>query len=175
MFKNVTIHWNSTQSNAFSSLEDLISQENPVRYFKAFVEALDLGSLGFTLQTVKTEGLPSFDTKIYFKLHLYGYLNGLNSSRKLEKECIRNMELQWLLCGLVPNYHGTSDFIKTNPLGLKKLFKLFVSFLKDADLISGEVIAIDGTKSHARHGKKAYFNQTKSERHLVYIEERTQD
>lgn len=159
----------------FSSLEDSISQENPVRFVEAFVEALDLGSLGFKLQTIKAEGRPSFDTKIFLKLYLYGYLNGLRSSRKLEKECIRNMELQWLLCGLVPNYHSISDFRKTNPAGLKKLFKLFVSFLKDVDLISGEIIAIDGTKSRAHNGKKANFNQKKIERHLAYIEEKTQE
>lgn len=64
---------------------------------------------------------------------------------------------------------------KANPMGLKKLFKISLSFIKDADLISGEVIAIDGTKSYARHGTKAYFNQTKIERHFAYIEERTQD
>ena len=159
----------------FSSLEDSISRENPVRFVEAFVEALDLGSLGFTVQTLKAEGRPSFDTKIFLKLYLYGYLNGLRSSRKLEKECIRNMELQWLLCGLVPNYHSISDFRKANPTGLKKLFKLFVTFLKDADLISGEVIAIDGTKSRAHNGKKANFNQKKIERHLAYIEEKTQE
>jgi transposase len=83
--------------------------------------------------------------------------------------------LHWQLTGIILNYHSISDFRKENPTELKKLFKLFVSFLKDTDLISGEVIAIDGTKSHARYGKKAYFNQTKIERHFAYIEERTQD
>ena len=160
---------------SFSSLEEMISLDNPVRFVDAFVEALALASIGFTLQTIKAEGRPSFDTKVFLKLYLYGYLNGLRSSRKLEKECQRNTELQWLLCGLVPNYHSISDFRKTNPTGLKKLFKLFVSFLKDADLISGEVIAIDGTKSRAHNGKKANFNQKKIERHLAYIEEKTQE
>jgi len=106
---------------------------------------------------------------------LYGYLNGLRSSRKLEKECLRNIELQWLLCGLLPNYHSISDFRKDNPSSLKKLFKVFVSFLKDADLIAGETIAIDGTKSRAHNSKKANFNQKKIDRHLAYIEEKTQE
>jgi hypothetical protein len=83
--------------------------------------------------------------------------------------------LQWLLCGIVPNYHSISDFRKHNPLGLKKLFKLFVSFLKDTDLITGETIAIDGTKSRAHNSKKANFNQKKIDKHLAYIEERTQE
>ena len=158
----------------FSSLEDTISLDNPIRFIDAFVETIALESLGFVTQTIKSEGRPSFDTKVFLKIYLYGYLNGLRSSRKLEKECVRNIELQWLLCGIVPNYHSISDFRKDNPKGLKKLFKLFVSFLKDADLIAGETIAIDGTKSRAHNGKKSNFNQKKIDKHLAYIEEKTQ-
>jgi transposase len=77
------------------------------------------------------------------------YLNGLRSSRKLEKEAIRNIELHWLLEGLAPNYHSISDFRKINPKALKTTFKLFVLFLKDAHLIGGEVVAMDGTKIRA--------------------------
>jgi transposase len=80
--------------------------------------------------------------------------------------------LQWL-APIIPNYHSISDFRKQNP-GLKKLFKLFVSFLKDADLIGCEIIAIDGTKSRAHNSKKANFNQ-KIERHLAYIEEQNKN
>ena len=127
----------------FTSLDQNISYDNTVRFIDAFVENIDLEALGFELQTLKAEGRPSYSTKIFLKIYLYGYLNGLRSSRKLEKECARNMELQWLLCGLVPNYHSISDFRKDNPFGLKKLFKVFVLFLKDADLIGGEIIAID--------------------------------
>ena len=159
----------------FTSLEDPISKDNPVRFIDAFVENIDLKTLGFELRTLKKEGRPSFDTKIFLKIYLYGYLNGLRSSRKLEKECLRNIELQWLLCGLLPNYHSISDFRKDNPSSLKKLFKVFVSFLKDADLIAGETIAIDGTKSRAHNSKKANFNQKKIDRHLAYIEEKTQE
>lgn len=158
-----------------SSLESSISKDNPIRFIDAFVENIDLKALCFEVQTLKTEGRPSFDTKIFLKLHFYGYLNGLRSSRKLEKECVRNTEMQWLLCGLSPNYHSISDFRKHNPAGLKKLFKLFVSFLKDADLIAGEIIAIDGTKSRAHNSKKANFNQKKIDRHLAYIEEKSQE
>ena len=159
----------------FTSLEDPISKDNPVRFIDAFVENIDLKTLGFELRTLKKEGRPSFDTKIFLKIYLYGYLNGLRSSRKLEKECLRNIELQWLLCGLLPNYHSISDFRRDNPSSLKKLFKVFVSFLKDADLIAGETIAIDGTKSRAHNSKKANFNQKKIDRHLAYIEEKTQE
>lgn len=159
----------------FSSLEDSILEDNPIRFIDFFVESISLEALDFEVQTLKSEGRPSYNSKIFLKLYLYSYLNGLRSSRKLEKECVRNIELQWLLCGIVPNYHSISDFRKENPAGLKKLFKLFVSFLKDADLIAGETIAIDGTKSRAHNSKKANFNQKKIDKHLAYIEERTQE
>jgi len=112
-----------------------------------------------------------FDTKVFLKIYLYGYLNGLRGSGKIEKECIRNIELQWLLEDIRPNYHSISDFRKDNPFGLKILFKLFVSVLKNAELIAGEITAIDGTKSQAYNSKKANFNQKKIDRHLAYIEE----
>jgi transposase len=158
-----------------SSLEDAIDAQNQVRFIDAFVEAIDLEKLGFTIKTIKTEGRPSFETQIFLKIYLYGYLNGLRSCRKLERACAINIELQWLLQDIRPNYHSISDFRKDNPLGLKKLFKLFVSFLKDADLIAGETIAIDGTKSRAHNSKKANFNQKKIDRHLVYIEVKSQE
>ena len=114
-----------------SSLEDKIGTENPIRFIDAFTEHISLESLGFTTQTIKSEGRPSFNTKVFLKIYLYGYLNGIRSSRKLEKECIRNIELQWLLEDIRPNYHSISDFRKDNPKGLKNSFKLFVSFLKE--------------------------------------------
>jgi transposase len=76
-------------------------------------------ALGFKIQTLKTEGRPSFDTKVFLKIYLYGYLNGLRSSRKLEKECERNIELQWLLCGLVPNFIAFL-ILETESIWIKK-------------------------------------------------------
>lgn len=137
-----------------SSLEDSISQENPVRFVDLFVEQLDLLKLGFEVKTLKKEGRPSFESSTLLKIYLYGYLNGLRSSRRLESECCRNIELQWLTLGLKPNYHTIADFRKDNPKALKNVFKLFVSFLKDIDLVSGQVVAIDGTKSRAHNSKK---------------------
>ncbi|WP_235604496.1 transposase [Flavobacterium covae] len=116
-----------------SSLEDKITSENPVRFIDAFVEHIDFQKVGFTPVVLKSEGRPSFKNQVFLKIYLYGYLNGIRSSRKLEKECIRNIEMQWLLEDIRPNYHSISDFRKDNPKALKQLFKLFVSFLKDAD------------------------------------------
>lgn len=157
------------------SLEDKIAVDNPVRFIDAFVGLIDLKKIGFEPRVLKTEGRPSYETLVFLKLYLYGYLNGIRSSRKLEKECIRNIEMQWLLSDIRPNYHSISDFRKANPKALKQLFKLFVSFLKDADLILGETIAIDGTKSRAHNGKKANFNQKKIDKHIAYIESKTQE
>ena len=96
------IQWTQRYQLQISSLEDKIGTENPVRFIDAFVEHICLESVGFTVQTLKSEGRPSFDTKVFLKIYLYGYLNGLRSSRKLEKECIRN--IQWLLEDIRPNY-----------------------------------------------------------------------
>lgn len=157
------------------SLEDTITATNPVRFIDAFVNVLDLEKIGFQPRVLKQEGRPSFATAVFLKLYLYGYLNGIRSSRRLEKECLRNMELQWLLEAICPNYHSIADFRKDNPKALKQLFKLFVSFLKDAELIAGETIAIDGTKSRAHNSKKANFNQKKIDKHKEYIEAKSQE
>ncbi|WP_369753638.1 IS1182 family transposase [Flavobacterium sp. WC2409] len=159
----------------FSSLEDAISTDNQVRFIDAFVGHIDLSKLGFAVKTLKTEGRPSFNSQVFLKIYLYGYLNGFRSGRDLEKECSRNIEMQWLLENIRPNYHSITDFRKNNPLALKNTFKLFVSFLKDSDLIGGETIAIDGTKSRAHNSKKANFNQKKIDKHLEYIESKTQE
>lgn len=159
----------------FSSLEDFISADNQVRFIDAFVMYLDFTKLGFTAKTIKSQGRPSYDSKVFLKIYLYGYLNGIRSSRILEKESFRNIEMKWLLEDIRPNYHSISDFRKDNPVALKKLFKLYVSFLKDADLIGGETIAIDGTKTRAHNSKKANFNQKKIDKHLEYIEVKAQE
>lgn len=163
----------SRQQIEFSSLDDLIEIDNTVRFIDAFVDKLELNKLGFTVNMLKKEGRPSYNSSLFLKLYIYGYLNGIRSSRKLEKECVRNIELKWLMSGLTPNYHSIADFRKQNPQALRNTFKLFVLFLKDADLIAGNTIAIDGTKARAHNSKKNNYNQKKIERHIAYIEEKT--
>ncbi|MGB3084038.1 MAG: transposase [Saprospiraceae bacterium] len=140
-----------------------------------FVEQFDLLKLGFDVKTLKNEGRPSFESSTLLKIYLYGYLNGLRSSRRLESECCRNIELQWLTLGLRPNDHTIADFRKYNPKALKNVFKLFVSFLKDIDLIGRQIIAFDGTKSRAHNSKKNNYNQKKIDRHLAYIEDKSNE
>jgi len=145
--------------SSFSSFEYRISRDNPVRFIDVFSGKIGLEKIGFSVKTLQKEGQPSIESSLFVRLYLYGYLNGLRSSRKLEKECERNIELHWLLHGMIPNYHSISDFRKDKPQALRKRFKLFVSFLKAAALITGETIAIDGTKSRAHNSKKDNFSQ----------------
>lgn len=173
---------------SFSCLDDQIDKENPVRVIDAFIDKLDLDLLGFVSKPVKTEeheqpkpsnrymdGRPSYEPKILLKLYFYGYFNGIRSSRRLERECVRNIEVRWLLGSLVPNYHTIADFRKDNPKALKNCFKLFVLFLKDAGLIGGKVVAVDGSKFRASNSKKNNHNQKKIDRHIQYIEEKTEE
>ena len=159
----------------FGSLEDSISSENPVRVIDAFVDKLDLNQLGFVQREIKSEGRPGFENHVFLKIYLYGYVNGIRSSRKLERECSRNIELQWLTGKLTPNYHSIADFRKNNPGALRNLFKLFITFLKDIDLIGGKTIAIDGTKVRSNNSKKNNYNPKKIERHLVFIEQKSNE
>ena len=122
------------------SLESLIGQENQVRLIDAFVEKLELERVGFLINTIKDQGRPAYDSRMFLNIYFYGYLNGLRSSRRLEQECARNIEMQWLTGKLVPNYHTICDVRKVNPDALRSTFRLFVSFLKDADLITGELV-----------------------------------
>ena len=164
------------QQITFSSLEDTIAADNDVRFIDAFIDKLDLKQLGvqsLTSSDKMKEGRASFSDALFLKLYLYAYLNGIRSSRKLEREAIRNIELQWLLQGLHPNYHSIADFRKINAQALQNLFKLFVSFLKDTGLIGGKVIAVDGTKIRGNNSKKNNYNPKKIQRHLDYIEQKS--
>lgn len=163
------------QQVIIQSLDNYIAKENPVRFIDAFVEKLDLQQLQFQVAVLNKEGRPAYQSKLFLKIYLYGYLNGIRSSRRFEKECSRNIELQWLTHNLQPNYHSIADFRKNNPTALRNVFKLFVLFLKDMNLVSGDLIAIDGTKVRANNSKKNNFNPKKIERHLSYIEEKTNE
>lgn len=168
------IYGKDRQQLSFSSLEDRILSDNAVRFIDAFVEKIDLQKLGVAVSTIKEEGRPRFLEKYYLKLYLYGYINGIRSSRKLAAECVRNIEVQWLLHDTTPNYHSIADFRKDNARCLRNLFKLYVLLLKDASLIGGKEVAIDGTKSRASNSKKNNYNQKKIDRHLAYIDARSQ-
>lgn len=157
----------------FSSLEDQVSAENPVRLIDAFIDKLDLQQLGFSKMVHKTEGRPAYAPQVLLKLYLYGYLNKIRSSRKLEKECSRNIELQWLLQNLTPNYHTIADFRRLQTVPLQSIFKLYIHFLADADLLGKTTIGIDGSKFKAVNSKKNNYNQKKIDKYRQFIEDKT--
>ncbi len=171
----------------FSSLDEHICKDNPVRVIDAFIEKLDLKLLGFVSKPPKPkegqeqkysdpmDGRPSFHPKVLLKRYFYGYFNGIRSSRRLERECRCNIEVRWLLNGLAPNYHTVVDFRKDNPKALKNCFKLYVLFLKEAGLIGGRTVAVDGSKFRASNSKKNNYSQNKIDRHLSYIEQKTEE
>ena len=127
------IQGSNRQQRYFSSLEEQVSSANAVRLMDAFVDKLDLLQLGFTSTVHKREGRPPYAPDVLLKLYLYGYLNKIRSSRKLEKECSRNIELQWLLQNLRPNYHTIADFRKLHAHALQNMFRLYVAFPEQAD------------------------------------------
>ena len=152
---------NNRQQTFFITLEDQVAADNPVRLIDAFIDKLDLQKMGFTKTVHKSEGRPPYAPGVLLKLYLYGYLNKIRSSRKLEKECSRNKELEWLLQSLQPNYHTIADFRKVHAAPLKAMFRLYVQFLADAGLLSKTTIGIDGSKFKAVNSKKNNFNQKK--------------
>lgn len=159
----------------FHCLNDNISADDPVRLIDGFVDHLSLNQLGIAAGVVlKAEGRPPFHSSVLLKLYMYGYLNRIRSSRKLEKECYRNLEVRWLLKELTPGYHTIADFRKDYPKALKNLFKLFVLFLHEQQLLGGELVGVDGSKFRAQNSKKNNYNQNKIERHLAYLDTQTE-
>src|SRR3972149_9250722 len=135
-------------------------------------EIQDLKELGFMHSELKVTGRPPYNPSDLSKVYLYGYLNSLRSSRKLMKECSRNLEVMWLLKNLTPDFKTIADFRKDNPEAIKKLFKSFVFFCKQLDLFGGEVVGIDGSKFKAVNSKKRNFNEDKLVKKLKDIEEK---
>jgi transposase len=167
------IKGSSRHQSYFSTLEEQVSADNPVRLIDAFIDKLDLVQLGFINTVHKSEGRPPYAPGLLLKLYLYGYLNKIRSSRKLEKESRRNIELQWLLQNLRPNYHTIADFRKLQAVPLQNMFRLYVQFLDDAGLLGKTTIGIDGSKFKAVNSKKNNYNQKKIDKHRQFIEDKT--
>jgi transposase len=149
--------------------DELISQDNEVRFIDIFADVLKVVEYGFRDVSHNVNGRPPFHSKDLLKLYIYGYLNRIRSSRALEKECKRNIELIWLMKGLVPDHNTISNFRRENPKGIKEFFRATVSLAKNYELIGGIVIAGDGTKLRAQNSKKNNYNQKKIDRHIAYI------
>jgi transposase/ribosomal protein L33 len=157
---------------SFTTLDQQVAANNAVRIIDGFVEKLDLQKLGLSNSVHKSEGRPPFAPQLLLKLYLYGYLNKIRSSRKLEQECIRNIELRWLMQELIPNYHTIADFRKNHPIALKNLFKLYVQFLDELNLLGKQTLAIDGSKFRAVNSSKNNYNRRKINKHQAMIGEK---
>ena len=161
---------NRKQSILFpQSLDDIIEQDNDIRIIDLFVESINLSDFKFTIKISK-EGRPAYHPKDLLKLYVYGYLNHIRSSRHLEKECKRNIELMWLMKELAPDHNTISNFRRDNEKAIRKVFYHTVSLAKNFDLIGGTLVAGDSTKLRAQNSKKNNFNENKIERHLAYID-----
>jgi transposase len=157
-----------------SSLDEAIAQDNEIRLIDLFVDSLKLADFGFRLDYIEN-GRPAYHPSDLLKLYLYGYLNRIRSSRSLEKECSRNIELMWLLKGLVPDHNTISNFRRDNPKAIRQVFRATVQLAKHFNLIGGKLVAGDSTKLRAQNSKKNNFNPKKIEQHLEYIDKKLEE
>src|SRR6266513_290642 len=161
---------NRTQSFLFpQSLDQIIEAENEVRIIDLFVESINLTDFHFVIKTSK-EGRPAYHPKDLLKLFVYGYLNHIRSSRQLEKECKRNIELLWLMKEFAPDHNTITNFKRNNEKAIRKVLRYTISIAKEFNLIGGKLVAGDSTKLRAQNSKKNNFNEAKIERHLAYID-----
>lgn len=162
---------NRSQITLFpETLDDYISENNPVRVIDVFVNNLDIIEAGFKNAIPTKEGRPSYGPRILLKLYIYGYFNKIRTSRKLMTECIRNVELMWLLCKLTPDFRTIADFRKNNAKALKKVFRAFVKMCIELNLYTKELVAIDGSKFRAVNSKDNNLTISKLEDRIKRIE-----
>jgi len=157
------------------ALDDLIPPDHPVRVVDAFVNWLDLAELGFGKVESAATGRPPYHPAVLLKLYVYGYLNGIRSSRRLEKESLRNVELLWLLERLSPDFKTIANFRKDNRQAVVGACRDFVKFCRGQSLFGAELVAIDGSKFRAAASKKAVYSKARIERELARIERQVQE
>ena len=144
-------------------LDDFIDEGNPVRVIDVFVDTLDLAEMGFDGANPAATGRPSYHPSVLLKLYIYGYLNRVQSSRRLEREAGRNVEVMWLLSRLAPDHKTIADFRKDNGLGLRKVCARFVELCREMGLLATASVAIDGSKFKAVNNRDRNFRRTQLE------------
>ena len=160
------------QSTLFpETLEDFVAEDNPVRVIEAFVEGLDLGALGFGGVEPKATGRPAYHPSVLLKLYIYGYLNRVQSSRRLEREAARNVEVMWLCGRLVPDHKTIADFRKADGAAIRKVCAQFVALCRRLGLLAAASVAIDGSKFKAVNNRDRNFTAAKMTRRMAQIEE----
>jgi transposase len=153
------------------SLDDWVGKDNPVRVIDAFVDGLDLKKLGFETVEPLDIGRPGYHPSIHLKLYIYGYLFRVQSSRRLERECHRNLEVMWLLGRLAPDHKTIADFRKDNGAAIKKVCGQFVELCRSLGLLSKASVAIDGSKFKGVNNRDKNFTQAKVEKRRTQLEE----
>jgi transposase len=154
------------------SIDEYIEADNPVRVIDAFVDSLDLSAAGFKRTRLAATGRPPYAPGDLLKLYIYGYLNRVRSSRKLEQECHRNVEVMWLLGKLKPDHKTIADFRKDNGQAFKAVFKSFCLLCRELELFGGELLAIDGSKFKAVNNSQRNFTKKRVKKYLKELEER---
>jgi len=149
-------------------LDDMITSDNPVRAIGTIVEHMNIETLGFTHSDIKSTGRNPYDPEDMFKLFAYSYYNGIRSSRKMEQECHRNIELMWLIGKLAPDFKTIANFRKDNKEAVQKAFYRFGGICGELGLISKEMVAIDGSKFRANNARGSWFNKKKITKQLEY-------
>src|SRR5665647_2158288 len=152
-------------------LEDWIGEDNPVRVIDVFVDELELAELGFDGVEPEVTGRPSYHPSALLKLYIYGYLNRVQSSRRLEREAGRNVEVMWLTGRLAPDHKTIADFRKDNGPALRKVCARFVELCREMGLLATASVAIDGSKFKAVNSRDNNFTQGKIQRRQKQIEE----
>src|SRR5271156_6476265 len=127
-------------------LDDYVSEENPVRVIDVFVDELDLGALGFAGVVPEATGRPGYHPRVMLKIYVYGYINQIASSRRLERESQRNVEMMWLTQRLAPDFKTIADFRKDNGPAIRATCREFIALCRRLDLLAQAVVAIDGSK-----------------------------
>lgn len=162
---------NRQQATLFPErLDDYISEENSVRVIDAFIDSLKLGRLGFCTRP-SNKGRPGYHPSTMLKLYVYGYLNRVQSSRRLEREAQRNVELMWLLGRLAPDFKTIADFRRDNSKGIQSVCRQFVLLCKRLDLLSDDTVAVDGSKFKAVNNADRAFSKGKMKRRREKIDE----
>src|SRR5918997_544571 len=151
-------------------IEDDVSEENPVRVIEAFVAALDLAELGFGGVVPERTGRPGYHPATLLKLYVYGYLNRIQSSRRLEREAGRNLELMWLTGRLAPDFKTIADFRKDNGPAIRATCRRFVLLCRELELLTDGTVAIDGSKFKAVNAREKNYAQSVVRRRMEQIE-----
>ena len=150
-------------------LDDWIGEDNPVRVIDAFVDALDLAEIGFAGVEPAATGRPSYHPSVLLRLYIYGYLNRIQSSRRLEREAGRNLEVLWLLSRLAPDHKTIADFRTDNGAALRKVCARFVELCREMGLLATASVAIDGIKFKAVNNRDKNFTEAKVARRWAQL------